>query len=106
MAQFAPCGWALSDYKDLSDWSLELANIKSSALERHRTTLLNMAEMMHQLGALLEAEEPVVEQVALSVGTHSKGKGRKPKVVEELEEEEYYDHLPVHHAIVFFYKYY
>ena len=105
MAQFAPHGWALLDYKDLSDWLLELANIKSSALEKHRTTLLNMAEMMCELGTPLEAGEPVVEEVALSVGTRSKGKGRKPKVIEELEEEEYYD-LPVRHAIVFFYKYY
>ena len=64
-----------------------------------------MAEMMRDLGALLEAEEFVAEEVALSVSTHSKGKGRKPKVVEELEEEEHYD-PPVHHAIVFFYKYY
>ena len=72
MAQFAPHGWALSDYEDLSDWSLELANIKSSALEKLCTTLLNMAEMMHELGAPLEAEELVVEEVASSVGTHSK----------------------------------
>ena len=105
MAQFAPCGWALSEYEDLSDWSLELANIKLSVLEKHRTTLLNMAEMMHDLGAPLEAEEFVAEEVALSVSTHNKGKGRKPKVVEEPEEEEHYD-LLVCHAIIFFYKYY
>ena len=105
MAQFTPCGWALPDYKDLSDWLLELANIKLSTLKKHRTTLLNMAEMMHELGALLEAEEPVVEEVASSVSTHSKGEGCKPKVIEEPEEEEYYDSL-VCHAIVFFYKYY
>ena len=105
MAQFTPHSWALLEYEDLSDWSLKLANIRLSALEKHRTTLLNMAEMMHKLGALLEAEEPVVEEVALSVGTRSKGKGCKPKVIEEPEEEEYYD-LPVHHAIIFFYKYY
>ena len=105
MVQFAPCGWALLDYKDLSNWSLELANIKLSALEKHHTTLLNMAEMMHELGAPLEAEELVVEEVALSVGTRSKGKGRKSKVIEEPEEEEYYD-LLVCHAIAFFYKYY
>ena len=98
MAQFAPCGWALSKYEDLSDWSLELANIKLSVLEKHRTTLLNMAEMMHNLDALLEAEELVAEEVASSVGTCSKGKGRKPKAIEELEEEEHYDPL--------FYKYY
>ena len=105
MAQFAPCGWALLDYEDLSNWSLELANIKLAALEKHRTTLLNMAEMMRELGAPLEAEELVVEEVALCVGTCSKGKGRKFKVVEEPEEEEYCD-LPVCHAIAFFYKYY
>ena len=64
-----------------------------------------MAEMMHNLGTPLEAEEFVAEEVALSVGTRSKGKGCKPKVIEEPEEEEHYD-LPVHHAIVFFYKYY
>ena len=46
-----------------------------------------------------------MEEVASSVGTHSKWKGRKSKVVEELEEEEYYD-LPIHHAIKFFYKYF
>ena len=105
MAQFAPCGWALSEYKDLSDWSLELANIKSSMLEKHRTTLLNMTEMMRDLGTLLEAEEFVAEEVALSVSTCSKRKGHKPKVVEEPEEEKHYD-PPVHHAIIFFYKYY
>ena len=64
-----------------------------------------MAEMMCKLGAPLEAEEPVVKEVASSVGTCSREKGCKPKVVEEPEEEEYYD-LPVHHAIIFFYKYY
>ena len=105
MAQFTPRGWALSEYQDLSDWSLELANIKLSVLKKHRTTLLNMVEMMCDLGTLLEAEEFVAEEVALSVGTHSKGKGHKPKVVEEPEEEEHYD-PPVHHAIFFFYKYY
>ena len=57
-----------------------------------------MAEMIRELGAPLEAEEPVVEEVALSTGTCSKGKGHKSKVVEELEEEEYYDPL-VHHVI-------
>ena len=61
--------------------------------------------MMRELGTPLEAEEPVVEEVASFVGTRSKGKGHKPKVIEEPEEEEYYD-PPVHHAIVFFYKYY
>ena len=55
MARFAPRGWALSAYEDLSDWSLELADIRSSVLEKHHTTLLNMAEMIHELGALLEA---------------------------------------------------
>ena len=64
-----------------------------------------MAEMICELGALLEAEELVVEEVALSTDTHSKGKGRKSKVVEEPEEEEYYD-LPVCHVIAFFYKYF
>ena len=101
MAQFAPRGWALSDYEDLSDWSLELASIKLSALEKHRTTLLNMAKMMCKLGTPLEAEEPVMEEAASSVGTRSKGKGCKSKAVEEPEEEEYYD-LPVSHAIAFF----
>ena len=105
MAQFAPCSWALLNYEDLSDWSLQLANIKLSALRKHCTTLLNMAKMMHKLGTPLEAEEPLVEEVASSVGTHSKGKGHKSKVIEEPEEEEYYD-LPVSHAIIFFCKYY
>ena len=105
MVKFAPCGWALSSYEDLSDWLLELANIRSSVLERHCTTLLNMAEMIHELGTLLEVEELVVEEVALSTGTRSKGKGRKSKVVKEPEEEEYYD-LPVHHVIAISYKYF
>ena len=77
MARFAPCGWALSAYDDLSDWSLELVNIKSSVLEKHCTTLINMAEIICELGAPLEVEEPVVEEVALSAGTCSKGKGCK-----------------------------
>ena len=64
-----------------------------------------MAEMMCELGTPLEAEEPVVEEVASSVSTRSKGKGHKSKVVEEPEEEEYYDPL-VSHAIAFFHKYY
>ena len=85
MVRFAPCGWALSVYEDLFDWSLELANIKLSVLEKHHTTLINMAEMIQELGALLEVEERVVEEVALSSGTRSKGKGRKSKVVEEPE---------------------
>ena len=85
-------------YEDLSNWSLELVGIKSSVLKKHRTTLLSMAEMIWELGALLEVEEPVVEEVALSVGTRSKGKGHKSKVVEELEEQEYYN-LLVHHMI-------
>ena len=88
MAQFTPCGWALSEYKDLFDWSLELANIKLSTVEKNRTTLLNMAEMIRDLGALLKAEELVAEEVASSVGTCSKGKGHKPKVVQEPEEED------------------
>ena len=57
-----------------------------------------MAEMMRDLGAPLEAEEFVAEEVALSVSTRSKGKGRKPEVVEEPEEEEHYD-PPICHAI-------
>ena len=101
MVKFAPRGWVLSSYEDLSDWLLELANIRSSVLEKHRTTLLNMAEMIRKLGTLLEAEEPVLEEFASSTGTHSKGKGHKSKVVKELEEEEYYD-LLVCHAIAFF----
>ena len=105
MARFAPHGWALLAYEDLSDWSLELANIKSSVLEKHCTTLINMAEMIRELGTPLEVEEPVVEEVASSAGTCSKGKGCKSKVVKELEEEEYYD-LPVRHAIAIFYKYF
>ena len=105
MAQFAPCGWVLSFYGDLSDGLLKLASIRLSALKKHHTTLLSMAEMICELGTALEAEELVVEEVALSVGTYSKGKGCKSKVVEELEEEEYYNQL-VHHAIAFFYKYY
>ena len=104
MARFAPCGWALSAYEDLSNWLLELANIKPSVLEKHRTTLLNMAEMICELGASLEVEELVVEEVASSAGTRSKGKGSKSKVVKELEEEKYYDWL-VHHVIAIFYKY-
>ena len=105
MVKFAPCGWALLAYKDLSDWSLELAKNRSSVLEKHHTTSLNMAEMICKLSALLEAEEPVVEEVALSTGTHSKGKGCKSKVVEEPEEEEFHD-LLVHHAITISYKYF
>ena len=105
MARFAPHGWALLAYEDLSDWSLELANIRLSVLEKHRTTLLNMAEMICKLGALLEAEELVVEEVASSADTCSKGKGHKSNVVEGPEEEEYYD-LPVHHEIAIFYKYF
>ena len=64
-----------------------------------------MSEMIRELGALLEAEEPVVKEVASSAGTQSKGKGQKSKVVEEPEEEKYYD-LPVCHAIKIFYKYF
>ena len=60
-----------------------------------------MAEMIWELGAPLEVEELVVEEVTLSVGTCSKGKSCKSKVVEEPEEEEYYD-LPVCHAIAIF----
>ena len=60
---------------------------------------------MCELSAPLEHEEPVVEEVASSVGTCSKGKGHKSNVVEEPEEQEYYD-LLVRHAIAFFYKYY
>ena len=82
----------MSAYEDLSDWLLELAGIKSSVLEKHHTTLLNMAKMIHELGAPLEVEELVVEEVALSAGTCSKGKSCKSKVVEEPEEEEYYAH--------------
>ena len=37
----------------------------------------------------LEVEEPVVEEVALLVGTQSKGKGCELKVVEETEEKEF-----------------
>ena len=85
-------------YKDLSDWSLELANIKSSVFEKHCTTLINMAEMICKLGTPLEVEEPVVEEVASSAGTCSKGRSHKLKVVKELEEEEYYN-SPVHHII-------
>ena len=98
-------GWVLLAYEDLSDWLLELANIRSFVLEKHHTTFLNMAEMIHKLGAPLEAEEPVVEEVALSVDTCSKGKGCRSKVVEELEEEEYYDPL-VCHVITISYKYF
>ena len=64
-----------------------------------------MAEMICELGAPLEAEELVVEEVALSTGTHSKGKGHKSKVVKEPEEEEYYD-LPVCYVITIFHKYF
>ena len=70
-----------------------MASIRLSAPEKHCTTLLNMAEMICKFSAPLEAEELVVKEVALSVGTCSKGKGRKSKVVEEPEEEEYYDPL-------------
>ena len=64
-----------------------------------------MAEMIRELGAPLEAEEPVVEEVALSTHTCSKGRGCKFKVVEEPEEEEFYD-LPVHHVITISHKYF
>ena len=46
MVWFSPRGWALSSYKDIFDWSLELASIKLSSLEKHRTMLINMAEMI------------------------------------------------------------
>ena len=90
-------------YEDLSDWSLELAGIKSSTLEKHHTTLLNMADIIQELGTPLEVKEPVVEKVASSVGTWSKGKGKgcKLKIVKEPEEEEYYD-PPVCHTIANF----
>ena len=87
----------LSSYEDLSDWSLKLAGIQISTVEKHRTTLLSMAEMIWELGTPLEVEEPVVEEVALSVRTQSKGKGHKSKVVKELEEEYY--NLPVLHIV-------
>ena len=105
MARFAPHGWALSAYEDLSNWLLELANIRLSVLEKHCTTLLNMAEMIRELGTLLEAEELVIEEVASSADTHSKGKGHKSKVVKELEEEKCYD-LLVHHVIAISYRYF
>ena len=105
MVRFAPCGWALSAYEDLSNWSLELADIKSSVLEKHHTTLINMAEMICKVGTPLEVEEHMVEEVSSSARTHSKGKGHKSKVIKELEEEEYYD-LLVCHVITIFYKYF
>ena len=55
MAQFSPRA-ALSSYNDLSNWSLELAGIKLLTLEKHQTTLINLSEMIWDLGALLEIE--------------------------------------------------
>ena len=54
--------------------------------------------MIWELGAPLKVKEPVVEEVALSVWTWSKGKGHKSMVVKEMEEE-FYD-PPVCHAII------
>ena len=58
--------------------------------------------MIWDLGAPLEVKEPVVEEVALSIGTCSKGKGCESKVAKETEEEELYD-LSVSNAIVILY---
>lgn len=81
----------MSPYKDLSDWLLELAGIELSALKKYHTTLLNLLEMIWDLGAPLKIEEPVVKEVELLMGTWSKGKGCKSEVVKKTEEEKFYD---------------
>lgn len=56
MSRFQARGWDLERYDDLSSWAVELSNIKSAVLEKHRSTLVRLSESIQRLKRGVEDE--------------------------------------------------
>ena len=108
-------GWDLSRFDSLADWAAQLSGIRSSVLERHRSTLLRLSDLIERLQLPPEEEEEEEadeddeeeeeeeeeEEGPPAIVTRSKGKERTVVATEvKASEEIVLNEIPVSGAII------
>ena len=109
MSHFMNRGWDLSRFDSLADWAAQLSGIRSSVLERHRSTLLRLSDLIGRLQLPPEEDEEEEadedneeeEEGPPAIITRSKGKERTVVVTEvKALEEIVLNKIPVSGATI------